>query len=67
MSTTNPNVALRLNELDKAALVELSNRLQMNQSQTIRVLVRETLAVLKEREAQSTPVEPATPRPERAG
>ena len=59
---TNPNIALRFNELDKAALIELSQRLQMNRTQTIRVLVRETLAVLKEREAreQEKPVEPAT-------
>ncbi len=60
---TNPNVALRFNELDKAALVELANRLQMNRTETIRVLVREALAVLKEREAQNQikMVEQATP------
>jgi len=46
-----PNIAARFNELDKAALVELTNRLQMNQTQVLRTLVRETLAVLKEQEA----------------
>jgi hypothetical protein len=64
---TGANVAIRFGELDKAALRELAQRLQRNQSDTLRILVRETLAVLKEREAQSKPVESATPQPERAG
>jgi hypothetical protein len=51
---TNPNTAFRFNELDKAALVELSTRLQMNRTETIRVLVRETLAVLKEKDQAAT-------------
>ncbi len=54
MANNSPNLALRFSELDKAALVELASRLQMNQTQTLRSLVRETLAVLKEREAQQT-------------
>jgi len=51
---TGANVAVRFCELDKAALRELAQRLQRNQSDTLRILVRETLAVLKEREAQQT-------------
>lgn len=53
MTTQSPNVALRFNQLDKAALVELARRLQMNQTQTVRVLVREALAVLKEQDTQN--------------
>lgn len=59
---TNPNIALRFNELDKAALIELTERLQMkSRNETVRVLVRETLAILKERDAQDPGklVEPA--------
>ena len=51
MKTVGPNVALRFDKLDKAALVELSRRLQLNQTETVRVLVRESLAILKERES----------------
>jgi len=51
MATNSPNLALRFSKLDKDALVELASRLQMNQTQTVRVLVRETLAILKERES----------------
>lgn len=50
MATSKPSVAMRFDKLDKAALVELASRLQMSQTQTVRVLVRETLAILKERE-----------------
>lgn len=49
--SANPSVGIRFSKLDKAALVELASRLEMNQTQTVRTLVRETLAVLKEREA----------------
>ena len=51
MASNSPNLALRFSDLDKAALVELASRLHMNQTQTVRVLVRETLAILKERES----------------
>jgi hypothetical protein len=57
------NVVVRFNKLDKAALVELSERLQRNQSETLRVLVRETLAVLKEREAQQAQAAEPSPHP----
>lgn len=50
--TVGPSIAFRFNELDKEALLELSKRLDMNKTQTVRVLVRETLAILKEREQQ---------------
>jgi hypothetical protein len=49
---TGANVAVRFGELDKQALRELARRLQRNQSDTLRILVRETLAVLEERDAQ---------------
>ena len=47
-----PNVAIRFGELDKAALKELATRLERSQSDTLRILVRETLAVLKERDEE---------------
>ena len=47
-----PTVVIRMNDPDKAALLELATRLQRNQSETVRVLVRETLAVLKEQDAK---------------
>ncbi|MFT3892990.1 MAG: hypothetical protein QM730_15270 [Anaerolineales bacterium] len=47
-----PNLVLRFSPTDKAALVELSQRLDLNQTETLRVLVRETLAILKERDAR---------------
>jgi len=46
-----PSLALRLAPVDKAALVELAARLQRSQTDTVRVLVRETLAILKEQDA----------------
>jgi hypothetical protein len=49
---TNPNLALRFSQLDKARLVELSQRLEMNQTETIRVLVRGALEILKEQDAK---------------
>jgi len=48
--SNNPNLALRFSPLDKAALVELSQLLKMNQTETLRLLVRETLVALKKRE-----------------
>lgn len=60
---TGPSLALRFSELDKAALVELAARLDLNQTQTVRVLVRETLTVLKEREAQGTDEERQSQQP----
>jgi hypothetical protein len=56
----NPSVGIRFNELDKAALKELAVRLNMSQANVLRGLVRETLTILKEREArdQNKPAEP---------
>ena len=48
----NPSVGIRFSELDKSMLQELAARLNMSQSSTLRVLVRETLAILKEHESQ---------------
>ena len=52
-----PTVAVRFGELDKAALKELAKRLQRNQSDTLRLLVRETLAVLKENDGKTVGLE----------
>ena len=49
--TTAISLAMRLDPVDKAALVELSARLQRSQTDTVRVLVRETLAIIKEQDA----------------
>ena len=49
---TSANLALRFSPLDKSALVELSQRLEMSQTETLRLLVRETLALLKERDVK---------------
>ena len=64
-----PNVAVRFGELDKAALKELAQRLQRNQSDTLRLLVRETLATLKERDAheQNKMIEPESLSARRMG
>jgi len=43
---TAPNLALRFSQEDKAALVELSQRLKINQTEVLRVLVRKTLDIL---------------------
>jgi len=48
----NPTVGIRFTEQDKAALVELSRRLKMSQSNTLRTLVREMLNILKEDESK---------------
>lgn len=48
--TVSANVAIRFNAPDRQALKELARRLQRNQSDTVRLLVRETLAVLKEQD-----------------
>lgn len=49
----NKPTGFRLNDVDKAALRELTQRLQMkNRTETVRALVHETLAILKERDAQ---------------
>ena len=44
----NPTLGLRLNPVEKAMLKELARRLQRSQTDTVRDLVRETLAILKE-------------------
>ncbi len=48
-----------MNLIDRAALRELAARLQRNQNETIRVLVRETLAILKEQDLQKEEKTPA--------
>lgn len=53
MTTMKTNTAFRLSPSDKAAFRELAQRLQRNQSDTLRVLVRETLAILKEQDART--------------
>jgi len=47
---TGANVGMRFSASDKAALKELATRLQRNQSETLRALVRETLLILKEQD-----------------
>ena len=55
----NPNLALRFDEPDKAALVELSQRLQISQTEVVRVLVRRTLAVLQKYDQVQVSAQPA--------
>jgi len=55
-----PSVAIRLNDNDKAALKELATRLQLNYSNTVRALVRETLLVLKEQDKSRSQKSPTT-------
>ena len=45
--STSPNLALRFSPVDKAALVELAERLSLNQTDVVRLLVREKLAILQ--------------------
>ncbi len=52
MANETTGVLVRMNLIDRAALRELAARLQRNQNETIRVLVRETLAILKEQDLQ---------------
>jgi hypothetical protein len=56
---TETSVLVRMSLPDRAALRELATRLQRNQNETIRVLVRETLAILKEQEMQKEEKTPA--------
>lgn len=51
MSPT-PSLAVRLDPAEKAMLKELAARLRRSQTETIRVLVREALAILKEQDAK---------------
>ena len=53
------NISARFDELDKAALVEISNRLKRSQSEVLRGLVRETLKVLQEQESGLKAEKPA--------
>jgi hypothetical protein len=46
-----PNLAIRFNESDQQALAEVSQRLQRSKSDTLRVLVRTALVVLREQAA----------------
>lgn len=52
-------VLVRLSLSEKAALRELATRLQRNQNETVRVLIRETLAILKEQDLQKEEKTPA--------
>jgi len=49
---TSANLALRFSPQDKMALVELSQRLEMSQTETLRLLTRTALALLKERDVK---------------
>ena len=53
------SILVRLSLPDKAALKELATRLQRNQNETIRVLIRETLSILKEQDLQKDEKAPA--------
>jgi len=46
-------VTLRVSNADKAEFRELAERLRKSQSETIRLLVRETLAILREKDAKN--------------
>jgi len=61
MTTIPQNTAFRLNSSDKAMLVELARRLERNQSDTIRLLVRGALQILKEQDAEIDPAQPSRP------
>lgn len=51
MTTSGTNVAMRLSDEEKAALLELATRFHRSQTDIIRVLVTESLAVLKRQDA----------------
>ena len=53
-------LAMRLNPLEKASLRELANRLQRSQTQVVRDLVMQTLAILKEQDAAQAQPKPTT-------
>ncbi len=59
MANETTGVLVRMNLIDRAALRELAARLQRNQNETIRVLIRETLAILKEQDLQKEDKTPA--------
>lgn len=44
-----------LNDMDKKILLELSARLQRNQSDTVRVLIRAALDIVKEQDVINAP------------
>ena len=50
--TDSPNVALRFSDEEKAALLELAARFHRSQSNILRVLVCEAVAVLREQDKQ---------------
>ena len=52
--TLHPITPIRMNPKEKADLVKLSKRLKMNQSSTVRALVREALSILNEQDEQRT-------------
>ncbi len=59
MANETSSVLVRMNLINRAALRELAARLQRNQNETIRVLVRETLSILKEQDLQKEEKTPA--------
>lgn len=52
--TIKPNTAMRLSDDDKAMLKELARRLERNQTDTVRMLVRGALTILREQETETT-------------
>ena len=57
-----PNVSIRFDDLDKAALVQIAERLQRSQSEVLRGLVRETWKIMQEQSIQSKPQKASRPR-----
>jgi len=53
MSISENLIAVRVSNDDKQAFMELAKRLQRTQSETLRLLVRETLAVIQERDEKN--------------
>ena len=51
----NTSLLIKFNHIDRAALRELAARLERSQSATVRILVRETLAVLREQDIKRDP------------
>ena len=56
-----PNIAIRFSEPDKAALIEVARLMQMSQSETLRMLVREKLEELNKNEQRAQEKEQRRP------
>lgn len=52
MQAITPITPIRLNDADRAALREVVKTLQMNQSSFIRAVIRESIAIIREENAQ---------------